>query len=36
MQKTAVLPVPAWLCTITSLFFMIGAIARCWIGEGFS
>lgn len=35
-QKTAVFPVPDWLCTMTSLPDMIGMIALCWTAEGLS
>ena len=35
-QKTAVFPVPDWLCTITSLPEIIGRIALCWTAEGLS
>lgn len=35
-QNTAVLPVPDWLCTITSLPEIMGIIALCWTAEGLS
>lgn len=34
--NTHVFPVPDWLCTMTSLFLIIGKIARCWTAEGLS
>jgi hypothetical protein len=36
MEKVAVLPVPDCAWAITSLPWVIGKIARCWIAEGFS
>lgn len=35
-QKTAVLPVPDWLWTMTSLPVMIGTMDLCWTAEGLS
>lgn len=32
--NTAVLPVPLWLYTITSLPYIIGTIALCYTAEG--
>ena len=36
IAKVAVLPVPDWACAIVSLPWIIGKIAFCWIGDGFS